>query len=129
MKTAGLYVLFAGVAIMANIVAQYLGVLLLGSDAPIFYALAIGTISGLIIKYLLDKYYIFQFREVGRATEGRMFLLYAFFGLFTTVLFWGIEFGFDLWFSSESMRYVGAVLGLSMGYFLKYRLDKKYVFV
>ena len=32
-------------------------------------------------------------------------------------------------FRTEAMRYVGAVIGLSIGYVAKYRLDKRFVFI
>ena len=32
-------------------------------------------------------------------------------------------------FASDLMRYVGGVIGLSIGLYVKYQLDKKYVFV
>jgi putative flippase GtrA len=50
-------------------------------------------------------------------------------GVVTTVLFWVTEYTFDLWFETKTMRYVGAVIGLGIGYLTKYYLDKKYVFV
>lgn len=50
-------------------------------------------------------------------------------GLVTTLLFWITEYTFDLWFATKTMRYVGAVIGLSIGYVAKYQLDKKYVFI
>jgi putative flippase GtrA len=42
----------------------------------------------------------------------------------TTFVFWG----FDYLFNSIPMRYLGAVIGLSIGYIIKYQLDKKFVF-
>ena len=49
-------------------------------------------------------------------------------GLGTTAIFWGFEFSFDYLFDLKEMRYFGAVMGLSIGYYLKYKLDKKFVF-
>jgi preprotein translocase subunit SecA len=39
------------------------------------------------------------------------------------------EFGFDFLFGTKLMRYVGGVIGLAIGYAIKYQLDKRYVFV
>ena len=49
-------------------------------------------------------------------------------GLVTTALFWGTETAFWLLWGTEAMRELGAVLGLSVGYVVKYNLDKRYVF-
>jgi hypothetical protein len=46
----------------------------------------------------------------------------------TTAIFWGFEFGFDRLFQSKDMRYLGGLIGLAIGYWTKYRLDKRYVF-
>jgi hypothetical protein len=46
----------------------------------------------------------------------------------TTFIFWGLELLFDALFESELFRYIGAFLGLSIGYSIKYFLDIKYVF-
>lgn len=50
-------------------------------------------------------------------------------GILTTCVFWGMEIGFDFVFSTIHMRYAGAAIGLGLGYFFKYQLDKRYVFV
>lgn len=49
-------------------------------------------------------------------------------GLLTTVIFWGFEFSFYYIFRDPKMRYIGGVVGLSIGYFIKYHLDKRYTF-
>jgi putative flippase GtrA len=49
-------------------------------------------------------------------------------GLATTAIFWSVEFGFDRIFGTAHMRYVGAVIGLAIGYIVKYYLDKRFVF-
>ncbi len=50
-------------------------------------------------------------------------------GVFTTLLFWGVEYSFIYFFATHTMRYIGAVIGLILGYGCKYLLDKKFVFV
>jgi len=49
-------------------------------------------------------------------------------GVITTSIFWVTEYAFHLFFASEPMRYLGGVIGLAIGFYFKYRLDKKYVF-
>ena len=60
--------------------------------------------------------------------DSQKFILFSIMGVFTTVIFWGFEIGFDYIFDSEIAKYIGAVIGLSIGYIIKYFLDKKFVF-
>ena len=50
-------------------------------------------------------------------------------GLITTLIFWSTEYAFHLIYETDFMRYVGGAVGLAIGFFVKYNLDKKYVFV
>ena len=50
-------------------------------------------------------------------------------GIFTTIIFWGTEIAFDVIFKSAGAKYIGAIIGLGIGYIIKYFLDKKYVFI
>jgi putative flippase GtrA len=56
------------------------------------------------------------------------FTLYAFNGVLTTLIFWSSESLFYFYYQSNAARELGAVFGLSLGYILKYKLDKKFVF-
>ena len=49
-------------------------------------------------------------------------------GIVTTLIFWGFEFSFGYFFETKQLRYLGGVIGLSIGYLAKYQLDKRYVF-
>ena len=49
-------------------------------------------------------------------------------GIFSTIIFWGTEYIFWIIWRQENMRELGAILGLIIGYIIKYKLDKKYVF-
>lgn len=88
-----------------------------------------GTATGLPLRYLLEKRYIFSFKSDNIRHDGQLFVLYSFMGVFTTAIFWLTEYTFHLMFADESMRYIGGIIGLSIGFYVKYRLDKKYVFV
>ena len=46
-----------------------------------------------------------------------------------TLIFWGTEYAFHLIFTTDAMRYIGGVLGLTIGYYVKYQLDKRFVFI
>lgn len=122
------YAIFAVLATVANLETQRL-VLLQQSNAVHFvWAIAAGTIVGLVIKYMLDKRWIFYDQETGVKAHGWKFLLYAIMGLGTTAVFWGAETIFWVIWHSNSMRELGAILGLLVGYVAKYMLDRRFVF-
>lgn len=81
-----------------------------------------------MIKYLLDKRWIFYDFETGVKNHGRKFSLYTGMGLITTAIFWGTETAFWLIWQTDLMRELGAILGLSVGYVVKYNLDRRFVF-
>jgi len=122
------YAAFAVLATLANLSAQRL-VLAWGEDA-LRFALAVlaGTAVGLVVKYLLDKRWIFFDSATGLAAHGRRFSLYTVMGLVTTAIFWGTETAFWLLWQTHLARETGAVLGLAVGYWVKYHLDRRYVF-
>lgn len=122
------YVLFAVLASLANLATQR-GILAINEESRmIFSAIAAGTLVGLVVKYLLDKRWIFFDRKTGVRTHGRKFTLYTATGIVTTAIFWGAELGFWHAFGTHTMREVGAIIGLTIGYALKYRLDRRFVF-
>ena len=87
-----------------------------------------GTGFGLVVKYILDKKYIFQYKTKNAGHNRHIFFLYIVMGILTTFIFWGFEFGFHYIFETKEMRYLGGILGLMIGYICKYYLDKRYVF-
>lgn len=122
------YSLFAVLATLANLGAQRL-VLLTGEGGWHFAAAMLaGTALGLIVKYVLDKRWIFADTETGLRAHGRKFGLYSVMGLVTTAIFWATETAFWLAFGTHTAREIGAVLGLAVGYVVKYHLDRRYVF-
>lgn len=122
------YALFAVVATLANLATQR-AVLQFGETGTLFtLAVGSGTIVGLIVKYLLDKRWIFYDLGSGVKNHGRKFSLYAAMGIVTTAIFWGAETAFWLVWKTDLMRELGAVLGLSIGYVVKYNLDRRFVF-
>jgi putative flippase GtrA len=122
------YAAFAVVATIANLATQRL-VLQFGDTGGYFAAaVGAGTIVGLVIKYILDKRWIFYDLETGVKNHGRKFSLYTAMGLITTAIFWGTETAFWLIWQTDMMRELGAILGLSVGYVVKYNLDRRFVF-
>ena len=122
------YVFFAVLATIANLMTQRL-VLFFGNDALLFAcAIVAGTLTGLLLKYALDKRWIFEDASVGIRAHARLFSAYTFMGVVTTSIFWGVETAFWLLWKTDGMREVGAVIGLAIGYWIKFNLDLRFVF-
>ena len=126
MRIALLYALFCAVAIVVNIGSQDLVLRLWPSG--IWFSIIVGTGTGLVVKYVLDKRFIFRFTAQSASHDGKTFVLYTLMGVVTTAVFWGCEYGFWWTFGTARMRYLGGVIGLVIGYLAKYHLDKKFVF-
>lgn len=129
MNVAVAYALFAIIAIIANILAQDIFLKIYQAEFAISLSILSGTAVGLILKYWLDKKFIFRFVTKNLKQHGKIFMLYAVMGMLTTLIFWGTEWAFEFIFQTKEMRYLGGILGLVIGYIIKYFLDKKYVFV
>jgi putative flippase GtrA len=122
------YALFAVIATVANLGTQRL-VMRLGEETPVYLAAVfLGTLVGLVIKYVLDKRWIFFDAGTGLKQHGQKFGLYTAMGIVTTAIFWGTESVFWFVWHTEAMRELGAVLGLAVGYVVKYWLDRRFVF-
>jgi putative flippase GtrA len=122
------YAAFAVVATIANLATQRF--VLQFEDTGIYFAVAVGagTIVGLVIKYVLDKRWIFHDLVSGVKGHSRKFSLYTAMGIVSTAIFWGMETAFWLTWQTAAMRELGAVIGLSIGYVVKYNLDRRFVF-
>lgn len=127
-KLAINYAIFALIATAVNIGTQDLVIRTYLGAFNILASIIVGTGVGLVVKYILDKRYIFRFRARSVAHDTQTFALYTIMGLVTTVVFWGFEFGFHHLFETKEMRYMGGGIGLAIGYLIKYHLDKCYVF-
>lgn len=122
------YTLFAVLATLLNLLAQEIVVRVYNGAFTLVLAMLFGTLAGLVCKYLLDKKYIFQFISASHAENLGKFSLYGLTGIATTAIFWGFELSFDWFIGGKTARYIGAIIGLSIGYGVKYRLDKRFVF-
>ena len=123
------YTVFAVIATAVNILTQDVATGIYTGPYAIWLGIFAGTGTGLITKYLLDRRWIFMEAPGSLADHSRKFSLYTLMGVVTTVIFWGTEVLFDqLSGGNEFWRYVGAVVGLAIGYTAKYQLDRKFVF-
>ena len=123
------YSIFAGVSTLFNLLFQYFSFGLYSDFGSLYVAMFIGTLAGLIVKYVLDKKFIFYHEVKDKKDDAMKFALYSFMGVFTTIIFWGAEMGFYYLIPDPNAKYLGAVIGLSIGYVIKYFLDKKFVFI
>ncbi len=124
-----LYIVFASLSTAINIGSQMLSMSIYKGLYAVEISILVGTATGLPLRYLLEKRYIFSFKSSDIRHDGQLFVLYSFMGVLTTTIFWLTEYAFHLLFAEDFMRYVGGVIGLGIGFYVKYRLDKKYVFV
>ena len=123
------YIFFAVISTLFNLFFQYMSFKIHNGSLSLYLAMFVGTLAGLIVKYILDKKFIFYHEVKNKKDDAKKFALYSLMGVFTTVIFWGTEIVFDLFLENENAKYLGAVIGLSVGYVIKYFLDKKFVFV
>ena len=117
-----LYFLFALLASFINIIGQHI---FLTFNKNLFFAVIVGSAAGLVFKYVLDSSIVF---EGNKPINIRTFVIYAFFGACITPVIWIVEVIFLNIFGTVFMRDIGALLGLALAYFIKYEMDKRYVF-
>ena len=128
MRTAIVYTVIALIATAANLGVQALSVWIWRGLWQIEISVFLGTGVGLVVKYVLDKAFIFRFKARSTVHDLQTFVLYTGMGVATTVIFWAFEFGFYGAFQDKNLRYLGALIGLALGYWAKYHLDKRFVF-
>jgi putative flippase GtrA len=122
------YALFAGLATGLNIAVQRGVGQIVQGPLSLYIVIVSGTTAGLIVKYLLDKRFIFHYQPLSRSDEAIKVLLYLMMSAFATAVFWAVELSFDAVFDFTTARYLGAAVGLTLGYSLKYELDRRFVF-
>ena len=126
---AVLYTLLAVFSTTINIGSQMVAIWAYSGPFAVEVSILIGTAAGLPLRYLLEKRYIFAFQSNSMKHDGQLFVLYSLMGVITTAIFWSIEYAFHLIFATDMMRYLGGLIGLAIGFYVKYQLDKRYVFV
>ena len=140
------YMFFAIIAIGINVVVQIVSkelfLLLFNSLAHNYFsfsttkleywfifALGMGTVSGFVFKFVMDKFIVFEDSITTIEKTTRQISLYFAFAIVTTTIFWGFEFLFKVLFPEGSMYLIGGIIGLAIGYTVKFLLDKTYVFM
>lgn len=128
-KILVLYTLFALLSIAINIISQIIFIMKYKEAYAVEISILVGTLAGLPLRYFLEKHYIFFFKSKNIKQDGQTFARYSFMGVITTAIFWVTEYAFHLIYDNAEMRYLGGVIGLAVGFVIKYHLDKRYVFV
>ena len=122
MSNLNLYFGFAVVATILNLICQNIFIFL---EYEVYLQILGGTLIGLVSKYYLDRQYVFKDTKTNIAGS---FILYSLFGALLTPLWWVVEIIFIYLFGTVLAQNIGAIIGLAICYYLKYLLDKKYVF-
>jgi putative flippase GtrA len=127
-RIALVYAFVSAFATVANIATQAVSMCFYSGAYAVELSVLVGTAMGSPIKYVLEKKYVFDFKADDLVHDTRLFILYGLMGLLTTAIFWGIEFAFQYIYGINAMRYLGGAIGLTLGSFIKYNLDKRFVF-
>ena len=140
-----IYMTFAAISIILNIASQYITSVVLQILTPSFanqkllnfeysflFPLGFVTVLGFLFKFLADKFIVFEEklsddRMADLQKSTKQITLYFGFAIFTTLIFFGFEFSFKIIFSGYWYLF-GGLIGLIIGYTLKFLLDRKFVF-
>jgi putative flippase GtrA len=122
------YVAFAIASTLVNFAAQQASLGVYHGVAAVHFSILVGTGAGFVLKYVLDKRFIFFDASAAPAAEAGKVLVYGVTGLVTTAIFWGFELGAWWVFGSTAAKYAGGAVGLAIGYVAKYQLDRRFVF-
>lgn len=125
---ASLYGLFAAISTLANLATQAGVHAALGMPKSVVVPMIFGTGAGLLVKYALDKRWIFDHVSKSAAHDAGTFVVYATMGLATTGIFWATELAFNKAFGEPWWSFLGGGIGLAIGYTVKYQLDKRFTF-
>jgi putative flippase GtrA len=122
------YTFVSSFATAANIGTQAVSTYTYSGVYSLELSVLAGTVMAFPVKYILEKKYVFDFKADNLRHDTRLFIIYGLMGVFTTAIFWAVEFAFHHVFGTNAMRYLGGAIGLTMGSYIKYRLDKRFVF-
>lgn len=121
------YAISAAVSVVANLGAQEAVVRGL-PFAPLMLSIITGTIVGFLVKYVIDKSWTFREKYTNGILETQKIFLSGVFSVATTLIFWAFELAFLAIWQTDFAKYTGATIGLTIGYFIKFLLDRSYVF-
>ncbi len=147
-KQAILYGLFAVLMVLLNILLQHLNIIWLApfieryfgsvelirkyylATEPVNYLELVGSIIAVgityIVKFLLDKFIVFEKKEIKIKDTSEEFAKYFVFAILTTLENIGIQ--FILGILTNWALTIRIIIALTAGYTTKFFLDRKYVF-
>lgn len=79
-----------------------------------------------VTKFILDKFIVFKRKKIELKETSKEFFKYFGFAIITTIINIGIQFILTNFFKTPLE--ISVIVALSIGYFLKFLLDRKYVF-
>lgn len=130
------YLIFAAIAIALNMLVFSAAKFILEQlfNYPDFAVIIkytaklMGIASGFMLKYILDKKYVFNDSKGTLQEEAQKVGIYGLLSIFTTLLLFVISEGVERIIDWKYEVYAGWLIGLIIGYLLKYFLDKRFVF-
>ena len=121
------YAVTAVLSVLANLLAQEATVQGLPA-AHLMVSIIVGTLVGFVMKYVIDKTWTFREAYTSPRGEAQRISLSGLFSVATTLIFWAFELGFHALWQTDFAKYLGAVIGLSIGYVIKFWLDRRHEF-
>lgn len=136
------YILFAVISVVLNMLIQLTVYNLLtltgldllyisiykNIDILTFIKMGTATVGAFVFKFFVDKLFIFKDRTENISAGLLQVIIYGLFAVFTTAIFYASQLSFKLLFVFDYSEYIGGALGLTLGYTVKFLLDRKYVF-
>ena len=92
----------------------------------IIFSNLLGVAVGYIVKFILDKFIVFEKKSTDLKQTSKEFIKYFLFALITTAINLGIQ--LSLIYLAGFPDFLGLAISLSVGYTIKFLLDRKYVF-
>lgn len=143
-RQAVLYFAFAAIVYTLNLLIQYLHMVFLSpsicssiswgfvqsyycpEDGRVFFGSVLGVGVSYIVKFILDKFIVFEKKDTNLKQTSKEFIKYFLFAIVTTAINIGGQYLLYKVFSWEYL--VAAIIPLAIGYIVKFLLDRKYVF-
>lgn len=115
-------------ALILNMAGQRIFLFLYRGPFFIYGALMIGSFLALMFKFNMDKRFIFRNVSRNAADTAVKFGKYSTLGVVSTICLWTFELIFHYLWDTQAAKYIGGTLGFSLGHYLKYQIDKHFVF-
>ncbi len=143
-RQAILYFSFAALVYVLNLLVQYLHMVFLSPwicssiswdfvqtyycpiDGRVLVGSLLGVVVSYIVKFILDKYIVFEKKSTDLKQTSKEFIKYFLFAILTTVINIGGQYLLYKVFLWDYL--IAAIIPLAIGYIVKFLLDRKYVF-